>query len=141
MLQHLRSYTFVLAVVAMAGCAEESESIARSEQAVRHHPTPVVFDNDMDFDDTAALAYLARLHKAGVIDLRLVSITSAGAGIPGRAIQYARCLVQELGIGDVPVVDSTTPGVNPFPDLLRSTIDFVLFDLTSSCMVSSAHCG
>jgi len=139
MLQHLRSYTFVLAVVAIAGCAEKSESLARSEQAVRHHPTPVVFDNDMDFDDTAALAYLARLHKAGEIDLRLVSITSAGASLPGRGIRHARCLMQELGIGDVPVADSTTPGVNPFPDLLRNTIDFVLFDLTSTCTASSAH--
>jgi purine nucleosidase len=98
-----------------------------------------VFDNDMDFDDTAALAYLARLHKAGEIDLRLVSITSAGAGLPGRAIRHARCLMERLGIGDVPVADSTTPGVNPFPDLLRFTIDFVLFDLTSTCTASTAH--
>jgi purine nucleosidase len=97
-----------------------------------------VFDNDMDFDDAAALAYLARLHKAGEIDLRLVSVTSAGAGLPGHAIRHARCLLERFGLADVPVVDSRVPGVHPFPDQLRYAMDAILYQVTPDCTASEA---
>lgn len=104
--------------------------------ADRQEPPPVIFDNDVDFDDTAALAHLARLHKAGRIDLRLVSVTSAGAGLPGHAIRNVRCLLERFGITDVPVADSRAVGANPFPDQLRLGIDALLADVLAGCTAS-----
>jgi len=127
----------VLALVTGCG-AEPVDRVGAIQQASTNARPAVIFDNDMDFDDTAALAYLARLHKAGEIDLRLVSITNAGAGLPGRGIRHARCLLDRFGIPDVPVVDSSTPGTHPFPALLRFAIDLILFDLTSDCQASVA---
>src|SRR5262245_52619011 len=94
------------------------------------HPTPVIFSHDGDFDDMAALAYLARLHKARQIDLRLVAVTYGGAALPGRGIRHSRCLLERFGLTDIPVVDSPATGANLFPDLLRFTFEQVLTDVT-----------
>lgn len=134
----MRYAAMLVVALGVAGCGSEPvEHVGAIQQASTVAPPPVIFDNDMDFDDTAALAYLARLHKAGEIDLRLVSITNAGAGLPGRAIRHARCLLERFGITDVPVVDSSVPGTHPFPALLRFAIDLILFDLTSDCQAST----
>jgi purine nucleosidase len=103
-----------------------------------HHrrPRPVIFDHDADFDDMAALAYLGRLHKAGEIDLRLVTVTSAGAGLPGRGIRNTRCVLERLGLSHIPVADSRTVGPNTFPAILRSTFDAVLGQVTPGCTAS-----
>ncbi len=122
------------------GCASEdtsSEEVPSGRNVnVDELRPPVIFDHDMDFDDAAALAHLARLHKAGHIDLRLVTITSAGAGLPGRAIRHTRCLLERFGLGTVPVADSRRLGVNPFPDVLRLTFEQVLTDMTPGCLAS-----
>ncbi|MCY1015790.1 nucleoside hydrolase [Pyxidicoccus sp. MSG2] len=128
------------AFLALAGCAREDAPgddtpSGRDVHADTLRP-PVIFDNDMDFDDAAALAHLARLHKAGQIDLRLVTVTSAGAGLPGRAIRHTRCLLEQWGLGDVPVADSRRVGVNAFPDVLRLTFEQVLTDVTPGCTAS-----
>jgi len=39
----------------------------------------------MDFDDAAALAYLSQEHKNGRIQLRAVTVTNSGVGLPGLA--------------------------------------------------------
>lgn len=136
-----------IALPALGGCANvdggeatDQQSSAIVASAGRHgrRPTPVIFAHDADFDDMAALAYLVRLHKAGEIDLRLVAVTSAGTGLPGRAIFHTRCLLEHLGVSDIPVADSPAVGANPFPDVLRFTFDTVLTDVLPGCTASSA---
>src|SRR5689334_12464397 len=70
-------------------------------------PLPIVFDNDADFDDTAALAALVAQVRAGRIDLKAVTITNNGGGLPGKGYQHMRCLLDQLGLPDVPVADAT----------------------------------
>ncbi|WP_163998822.1 nucleoside hydrolase [Pyxidicoccus caerfyrddinensis] len=128
------------ALVALAGCAREDVPddglpSGRDVNADTLRPL-VIFDHDMDFDDAAALAHLARLHKAGQIDLRLVTVTSAGAGLPGRAIRHTRCLLERFGLADVPVADSRRVGANAFPEILRLTFEQVLTDVTPGCTAS-----
>src|SRR5689334_4481096 len=80
------------------GCVQGEDSAGLTAEEIRsHHAMPVIYDNDGDFDDLASLAYLASMHKAGRIDLKLVSVTSAGAGLPGNAIRHARCLLERAG--------------------------------------------
>jgi purine nucleosidase len=126
-----------LVLVVVAAVLLGNTGIASAARgADRLEPPPVIFDNDVDFDDTASLAHLARLHKAGRIDLRLVSVTSAGAGLPGHAIRNVRCLLERFGITDVPVADSRAVGPNPFPDQLRFGIDALLADVLAGCTAS-----
>lgn len=86
----------------------------------------VVFDTDVDFDDTVALAALAQQHLRGTIDLLAVTITNNGAGLPGKAYPHARCLLDSLGLPQIPIADATYTLPHAFPPLLRSTIDFLL---------------
>src|SRR5262245_2311595 len=116
--------TLVVLAAPLLGHAGAGSVVEESElqaNAVRADPTPVIFSHDGDFDDMAALAYLARLHKAHRIDLRLVAVTYAGAALPGRGIRHTRCLLERFGLTDIPVVDSPASGANAFPDLLRFT--------------------
>jgi purine nucleosidase len=93
----------------------------------RHsRPRPVVFDTDVDFDDTAALAALAAQHLGGRIDLRAVTITNNGAGLPGKAYLHARCLLDALGLDEIPVADATYDLPHAFPDELRFAVDSIL---------------
>lgn len=92
----------------------------------RGHAQPVIFDNDADFDDTVALAALAEQHIQGRIDLRAVTIGNNGAGLPGKGYQHTRCLLDALGLEEVPVGDATYDLPHAFPDLLRFTIDAIL---------------
>jgi inosine-uridine nucleoside N-ribohydrolase len=102
------------------------------------HPPIVIFDNDVDFDDTETLAYLAKLHLQGKIDLRLVSVTYSGAAFPGNGIHYERCMLQSFGLSHIPIVDSAQVGPNPFPDLLKGTIDAILSATLAGCTASTA---
>jgi purine nucleosidase len=111
-------------------------SLASSGPAVAA-PPPVVFDTDMDFDDTAALAYLAALHKKGVIDLRAVTITGAGVGYPGRGIYHARCLLQRVGLPNIPVADSKVAGPNVPSPALRLGVEVVLDTVFAGCLQSA----
>jgi inosine-uridine nucleoside N-ribohydrolase len=85
-----------------------------------------VFDNDADFDDTVALAALAEQHITGRIDLRAVTITNNGAGLPGKAYQHVRCLLDSLGLAQIPVADATYDLPHVFPDTLRNAVDSIL---------------
>jgi purine nucleosidase len=102
-------------------------------------PVPVVFDTDMDFDDSAALAYLAAAHKLGLIELKAVTVTSAGNGYSGSAIRHARCILHRVGLPDIPVADSTTKGAHAFPPEARLAVDLVLEDVLLGCLQASTH--
>jgi len=91
-----------------------------------HSVPAVIFDTDVDFDDTVALAVLAQQHLRGTIDLRAVTVTNNGGGLPGKAYQHARCLLDSLGLHQIPVADATYSLPHAFPDILRTTFDFVL---------------
>lgn len=134
-----------LALVAVAaGCANTeqvpSEIAAEvSEINVGRGPrTPVIFDSDMDFDDTAALAYLARQHKLGRIELRAVTVTNNGAGLPGQAIRHARCLLAEFGLSSIPVADGSPTATNSFSPILQFAVNQILSDTFASCTESTA---
>jgi purine nucleosidase len=101
-------------------------------------PPVVIFDSDMDFDDAATLAYLAQEDRLGRIDLRAVTVTNNGNGLPGRAIRHARCLLERLGLNDVPVADGSDTAPNAFPAELRQTFDRVFEDVLAGCTASEA---
>jgi purine nucleosidase len=87
---------------------------------------PVIYDHDADFDDTVALAALAQQHLDGRIDLRAVTITNNGAGLPGKGYQHVRCLLNAFGLEQIPVADATYDLPHAFPDALRFAVDFIL---------------
>ncbi|MGH9278304.1 MAG: nucleoside hydrolase [Acidimicrobiales bacterium] len=96
-------------------------------------PVPVVFDTDMDYDDAAALAYLSQEHKRGRIDLRAVTVTNNGAGLPGLAIRNARCLLQRFGLGHIPVADGSPDAPHVTPPELRLTVQLILTTVLLGC--------
>jgi len=104
----------------------------------RRRATPVVFDTDMDFDDSAALAFLAAEHKLGRIDLRAVTVTNNGAGLPGRAIFHARCLLERFGLSSVPVADNRATGPEQFPAQVQGAAELVLNEMVDGCTQSDA---
>lgn len=97
-------------------------------------PVPVVFDTDMDFDDAAALAYLSQEHKRGRIQLRSVTLTNSGVGLPGLAIRNARCLLRRFGLSHVPVADGSPAAVNVAPPEIRLTVEVVLSTVLLGCL-------
>lgn len=107
-------------------------------EAAGHRAPAVIFDSDMDFDDAATLAYLAQEDRLGRIDLRAVTVTNNGNGLPGRAIRHARCLLERLGLDDVQVADGSDTAPNAFPDELRQTFDRVFEDVLAGCTASEA---
>jgi inosine-uridine nucleoside N-ribohydrolase len=111
----------LVAVLVINGSAQ-----ADGDRGVRGHQHPVIFDTDADFDDTVALAALAEQHLKGLIDLRAVTITNNGGGLPGKGFQHVRCLLDSLGLDEVEVADATYALPHAFPDRLRLGIDFVL---------------
>jgi purine nucleosidase len=99
----------------------------------RTSPPVIIFDTDMDYDDAAALAYLAEEHRLGRIELRAVTVVNNGGGLPGRAIRNARCLVERLGLRGVPVADGSDTAPNAFPDEILRTVDRVVTSVTPGC--------
>jgi purine nucleosidase len=97
----------------------------------------VIADIDADYDDIAALGYLCQEHKLGHLSLKAVTVTVAGAGRPGKAIQHARCMLEQCGLTSVPVADSTAVGANIFPVAIRDDVDAVLGAVFSTCTQSA----
>jgi purine nucleosidase len=95
--------------------------------AENHRPTPVIYDSDMDFDDTTTLAYLCEEHKQRRIDLRAVTVANDGFGTPGRALRHAHSVLRECGLPSVPIADgSTGAGVHPAPAEVVQILETVL---------------
>ena len=99
-------------------------------------PVPVVFDTDMDFDDAAALAYLSQEHKLGRINLRAVTLTNSGVGLPGLAIHNARCILRRFGLSNIPVADGSPTAPHLAPPELRVTIQSVFTTVLLGCLES-----
>ncbi|WP_326644953.1 nucleoside hydrolase [Nonomuraea fuscirosea] len=120
-------------ILVLAALAAPAQPALAGDARAMPRPPAVIFDTDMDFDDAATLAYLSQEHRAGRIDLRAITVTEAGAGLPGRAIRHARCLAQRLGLRGVAVADSPATGPNSFPADLRQLFDRVLTAATPGC--------
>jgi purine nucleosidase len=118
----------LLAVLALA--ATMLVSVPATAVAAIGDPTVaapvVVLDTDMDFDDAAALAYLAEADKLGLIDLRAVTVEASGIAFPGSGLSHARCLLDKLGLPGIPVSDGDLTRPNNFPDWGRALLDGIV---------------
>ena len=83
----MKRTTIMLLGTLVALLISNGSAQARGDGSVRRHQHPVIFDTDADFDDTVALAALAEQHLKGLIDLRAVTITNNGGGLPGKGFQ------------------------------------------------------
>lgn len=119
--------SLVLAGVCLAGCQGDAQD----------HGVPpvrdVIVDTDMDFDDTVAIAYLCREHHAGRLQIRAFTVANNGAGYPGRAIRYLRCLRERCGLPDVPIAEGPIEAPNAFPADIRDYADAILAEVFSDC--------
>jgi len=113
-------------------------SAACSDDEGDHGATPVIYDSDIDFDDSSALAYLCQEHKQGRIDLRAVTVENDGVGLPGEAIRHARCILQRCGLTNIPVADGSLVGVNTPGPAIRGAIEGVLEGALADCTASAA---
>jgi purine nucleosidase len=89
-------------------------------------PPAVVVDTDMDFDDTAALAYLAEADKLGLIDLRAVTVEISGVAFAGNGLSHARCLLDKVGLPNIRVSDGDRVRNNNFPPFARTLLDGIV---------------
>jgi purine nucleosidase len=114
-------------VVCLAGCngAAQDDEVA----PVRD----VIVDADMDFDDTVAIAYLCREHHAGRIQVRAFTVANTGAGYPGRAIRYLRCLREQCSLSDVPIAEGPIDAPHAFPAEIRDYADGILAEVFEDC--------
>jgi purine nucleosidase len=110
--------------VAILAPIPASGDLADGDSPVR--APAVVVDTDMDFDDTAALAYLAQADKLGLIDLRAVSVEVSGVAFAGNGLSHARCLLDRLGLPQVPVSDGDRTRTNNFPNFARVILDGIV---------------
>ena len=134
-----RQRALVLAAfLVLGGLASPRDAAAdeggRSCGGGHRRPPAVIFDTDMDFDDSAALAYLCAEHHRGNIELRAVTIENDGAGIPGSAIRHARCILSACGLTSVPVADGgPTVGGHAVAPELQGAVEAVLEGAFASC--------
>ena len=115
----------VLTIVVAFAWAPAS-SHARASAATKPAPMPVVVDTDMTFDDVAALAYLGQAHRLGLVDLRAVAVETSGMALPGNGLSQARCLLDKLGLPDVPVADGSAVTPNNWPEWARMLLDGIV---------------
>lgn len=120
-----RLLMFVIALVAAVSALAIPAGMAGAEPVAPGRPV-VVVDTDMDFDDTAALAYLAQLDRHGSIELRAVTVEISGVAYPGNGLSHARCLLDKLGLGGVPISDGDRATANNFPGFVRGLLDTVV---------------
>lgn len=113
-------------------------STPASAHGDEHEVPQFIIDTDMDNDDAAAIAYMCQEHQLGHVRLLGVTITNNGAGMPGKAIKYARCLLRQCGLPDLPVADANLPAPNVFPDLIRTGVNTTLDNVFAGCQESEA---
>ncbi|HEX4721760.1 MAG TPA: nucleoside hydrolase [Pseudonocardiaceae bacterium] len=123
-----RGLLSVLLVVALAAAGTGSAiGTASAQEAVTASgPTPVIYDGDMDVDDTSTLAYLCQADKDGRIDLLAVTIDDNGFGTPGRALTHAHTVLNDCGLPWVPVADGSDTIVHQAPQDAMQTVETVL---------------
>ncbi|WP_181774861.1 nucleoside hydrolase [Amycolatopsis pittospori] len=113
-------------LAALLACALGVAAAPAASAAPKPSPVPVVYDGDSDFADIATLAYLCQAHKQRRIDLRAVTVTNNGAGIPGRALTHVRTALGKCGLSGIPVADGSDTGVNPMPADGRAWTESIL---------------
>lgn len=97
----------------------------------------VVADVDADIDDISALAYLCQEHKLGRIELAAVTVTNAGVGFPGSAIQHVRCTLEACGLPDIPVAEGSREVANLAAPAMREGIESILSRVFDGCTQST----
>jgi len=117
-----RSAAIMIAAWVLAGAAPGLAPAQATATPSARTPA-VVVDTDMDFDDAAALAYLAEADRIGLIDLRAVTVTVAGIAFPGNGLSHARCLLAKVGMAGVPTSDGDRLRTNNFPEEVRLLLD------------------
>jgi inosine-uridine nucleoside N-ribohydrolase len=123
----LPSKALLSAVVSIAAVLSSAPASAMAPGSSAEPAAPtVVVDTDMDFDDTAALAYLAEADKLGLIDLRAVTVEVSGVAFAGNGLSHARCLLDRLGLPQVPVSDGDLTRANNFPNFARVILDGIV---------------
>jgi purine nucleosidase len=124
----LQLTSLVLIGICLAGCesaAQDDDDLAPVRE--------VIVDADMDFDDTVAIAYLCQEHHAGRIQIRAFTVANTGAGYPGRAIRYMRCLREICGLPDVPIAEGPIDAPQVFPTEIRDYADDILAEVFEDC--------
>ncbi|MFL5353490.1 nucleoside hydrolase [Archangium sp.] len=96
----------------------------------------LVADVDADLDDISALAYLCQEHKLGRIELAAVTVTNAGAGSLGSAIQHVRCTLEACGLPDIPVAEGSREVTNLASPFMREGIKTLLSRVFEGCTQS-----
>lgn len=115
------------ALVTLAVALAATGSLAGpASAAALARPTPVIYDADMDVDDTSTLAYLCEQDKQGLIDLLAVTVDNNGFGMPGRALQHAHTVLNDCGLPEVPIADGSNTGVHAAPASAMQTVETVL---------------
>jgi inosine-uridine nucleoside N-ribohydrolase len=97
----------------------------------------LVADVDADLDDISALAYLCQEHKLGRIELAAVTVTNAGVGSPGSAIQHVRCTLEACGLPDLPVAEGSREVPNLVSPFMREGIKALLARVFDGCTQST----
>ncbi len=97
----------------------------------------VVADVDADIDDIAALAYLCQEHKLGRIELKAVTVTNKGAGLPGKGLKHVRCTLAACGLPDVVVADDSPSAESLFPAVMRDSLDGILSRTFETCTLGA----
>lgn len=113
-------------VAAAAAAAAAALPTPATAVAASARTPAVIVDSDVDFDDAAALAYLAEADRIGLIDLRAVTVSNAGIAFPGNGLSHARCLLAKVGMSDLPTSDGDRVRTNNFPDFVRVLLDGVV---------------
>jgi inosine-uridine nucleoside N-ribohydrolase len=122
----LRKNALVVLAVALAATGALAGPASARVTASTVRPTPVIYDGDMDVDDTSTLAYLCELDQRGLIDLRAVTVDNDGFGTPGRALVHAHSVLNGCGLPDVPVADGSNTIVHAAPASAVQTVETVL---------------
>jgi inosine-uridine nucleoside N-ribohydrolase len=113
--------SLVVAVLAVAGLTTAAPPAVAAE-----HPTPVIYDGDMDVDDASTLAYLCAEDKQHRIDLLAATVDNDGFGTPGRAVVHARSVLDDCGLPEVPVAGGSDTVVHAAPADAVATVESVL---------------
>lgn len=102
-----------------------------------HRERPVVIvDNDAGVDDIAALAFLARAHERGEVEIRAVTVVNDGVGYPGSGLRHVRCLLEAAGLESIPTADGGAGAANEIPAAIRESAEQVLGDSFEGCTAS-----
>ncbi|NNG35724.1 nucleoside hydrolase [Nakamurella aerolata] len=139
-----RSALVVLVMVVLASLlgtpTAAAERPVTSVPGPAQRPPAVVFDSDMDFDDASTLALLCNLDLQGRLDLRAVTITGNGMGLPGRAEVHAATILRRCGLPTVPIGTANpapSPGGNTVSPDSRVRFERVLTDALGDAAATS----